>query len=219
MKNKIQAILFDMDNLMIDSEDLHFQAYQKVLAGFDISFTPDDYARYHGRADRDVCKDLAYHYPEKFSPESLLEKKNQIFRTEFITKVVVKDGLRELLEKLTRDRYLMAVASGSQAQEIEHILAHANLRKYFSTIVSVDFVKHGKPAPDIFLLAAERLHTAPQHCLVIEDALSGLEAAKKAGMYCFVIPSSRKPEEFAGATQILSNLSNVYDALQTLQSM
>lgn len=209
-KYMIKAVIFDMDGLMIDSEMLHFKAYQHVLAKVGIEFAQDGYWQVWG-SDKEMCERLVKGYNLRIAPEELLKMKNNFFRTILIHNVIPKKGLFSLLEKLKSANYLLAVASGSQREEIEGILANLNISHYFSTVVSAESVERGKPAPDSFLFAAKKLGIAPDNCLVLEDSPRGVLAAKKAGMTCFAVPSQKpKKEDFAKADKTLKSLENVW---------
>lgn len=208
----IKAVIFDMDNLMIDSEVLHFEAYREVLSKLNIIFSKEDYlSSYMGISDKDIITDLVDKFSLPILRKELLGQKNEFFRNKFIHKVMPKKGLMDLLNNLQKDDYLLAVASGSQVEEIEIILKNLKINHYFKAIVSADFVEHGKPAPDIFLLAAKKLSIDPVNCLVLEDSPSGVAAAKKAGMKCYAIPSREtRDKDFSKADKILDSLEGVY---------
>lgn len=212
----IKAVIFDMDDLMIDSEMLHFKAYKEVLSKFNIVFSKENYtSSYMGISDKDITTDLVNKFNLPISQEELLVRKNEIFKNKFIHKVVPKKGLFNLLNNLQKDNYLLAVASGSQIEEIEIILRNLNINHYFKTIVSAEFVEHGKPAPDIFLLVAKKLDVDPIYCLVLEDSPNGIAAAKKAGMKCYAIPSKEtKGKDFSNADKILNSLESVSSYLK-----
>lgn len=208
----IKAIIFDMDDLMIDSESFHFNSYREVLGGFGVSLTLRHYVSYClGISDKDICKVLLENFNIPVAKNELLRLKNKVFRKKYMRKITPKKGLFSLLKNLKNKKYSLAVASGSQIEEIKEITQNLKIHHFFDTIVSADFVKHGKPAPDIFLFTAEKMNKNPEECLVLEDSLSGLIAAKKAQMKCYVIPNRTKDKDFSSADKILDSLDDVYE--------
>jgi HAD superfamily hydrolase (TIGR01509 family) len=118
------------------------------------------------------------------------------------------DGLPELVEKLA-ERVPLAVASGSQHPVIEEVLAMKRLRQFFSTVVSFTDVSHGKPAPDIFLRAAELLGVKPSDCWVIEDSKPGVAAGLAAGMHVAAITNTHPAHELRDATHVVHSYEEI----------
>ncbi|GAK49631.1 HAD-superfamily hydrolase, subfamily IA, variant 3 [Candidatus Moduliflexus flocculans] len=114
--------------------------------------------------------------------------------------VPVKDGLFELLDVLDHGSVLKAVATSTERIRAETLLRKANVHDRFDAIICGDEVQHGKPAPDIFLLAANRLQTIPYHCFVLEDSEAGIQAAVNAKMHPMMIPDLKPPSQWVLAT-------------------
>lgn len=200
-----------MDDLMVESEVMHCYSYQEVLATFGILFAIEDYSPYFGVSDRDISADIVKRYNLTISSSRLLRQKNTVYRTKFMDALKPKKGLMDLLKKLKAENYLMAVASGSQREEIKRIMHNLKIKDFFEALVSADTVKRGKPAPDLFLLVAQKLGVPPSNCLVLEDAPAGVTAAKKAGMKCFAIPTEgTRGKDFSQADKILGSLEEVH---------
>ena len=206
----IQAVIFDMDGLMIDSEPFHFIAYQKVLSDFGINYSSRDNQKYIGRADIEVSNDLVEINNLSISGAELFELKKKVYIDFLINEIRTKDGLFEILEILKEKKLTLAVASSSPIKEIKLVLDKFSISSFFNVVVSGEFVKKSKPEPDIFLLTAERLKIEPEQCLVLEDSYNGMLAAKKANMKCYVIPGNEtKDINFEKADKVLSSLSEV----------
>jgi HAD superfamily hydrolase (TIGR01509 family) len=120
-------------------------------------------------------------------------------------------GLPELIEKLSA-KYRLAVASGSEPEVVEAVLRFKTLRRFFSVVATSSEVKHGKPAPDIFLRAAQLLGVEPGACWVIEDSKPGVAAGLAAGMQVIAITNTHPAEELGGATRIVAT----YPEIETL---
>ena len=139
----IKAIIFDMDGTMIDSEILHFNAYNQALHCFGIEFNLEDYWKVWG-SDKDICKGIIEKFNLDISWEELMESKSKIYRESFIYSLKPQKGLVKLLENLKKDAYLLAVASSSQIYEIKIILDSLKIAHFFREIASAESVENGK---------------------------------------------------------------------------
>lgn len=171
----------------MDTEPLHYRVWKQVFAERGLKIEYDVYKPCIGStADYlHTLIDGAYHTHFR-GDESLnirfKEIKQEILRKEGITAI---SGVRDTLEKLRAKGYPMAVASSSPQELIEWVAKLASLDTYFDLLYSGERVKNPKPAPDVFLKTAEKMHVQPSECLVIEDSANGTRAAKAAGMTCF----------------------------------
>ncbi len=207
-----------MDGTMVESEMLHYHAYKEILSTLGAQLSLEDYFHAWG-SDKDMCMRFVEKFHLSVSLEELLNRKNKTFREVYLQKVTPQPGLMDLLKKLRQENYSLAVCSSAQMHDIEIVLNTISAKKFFDQIVSAESVEHGKPAPDCYLLTAEKLGVNPSDCLVIEDAPKGVAAAKAADMKCFVIPSiGLEKADFTGADRVLENLSQVPNYLQGLTS-
>ncbi len=183
-----QAYIFDCDGTLVDSMPLHYVAWVEALKRHDapFEFTEEVFYAHAGIKEQDVVKILNAKHGTNIDPVSVDELKMEIFR-ERIPEVQTVRPVAEFANSLY-GRFPMAVASGSEEPTVRGCLEATGLIHLFETIITPKLVKQGKPAPDMFLLAAERMGIAPRECLVLEDGNSGLEAAKAAGMQAVFIP-------------------------------
>jgi HAD superfamily hydrolase (TIGR01509 family) len=205
-----KAVIFDMDGVIVNSEPHHEHAFRLVFdeLGYGQSHGihfPD----YIGRSDNLVWHDFIAKHQPPFSLEEMAARKQARVLDLMRTAKPIFDGLPELVTKLA-ERYPLAVASGSQHPVIEEVLAMKGLRQYFSAVVSFTDVKHGKPAPDIFLRAAELLNVLPSACWVIEDSKPGIAAGLAAGMRVMAITNTHPAHELHEATHVARS----YDEIQ-----
>ena len=209
---KYQAIIFDMDGVIVDSEPLHERAFLEVLEEIGYGRTHGiDFPAYYGKSDLVVWRDfIARHRPAQ-SLEELLARKEKKFGALLQQEEPIFSGLPELLAKLS-PRGPLALASGSRHPTINAVLAMRGLRRFFRVVVSSEDVAHGKPAPDIFLRTAELLEVAPNECCVIEDSASGVEAALAADMTVIAITNSLPAEKLSRATSVVET----YEELERL---
>ena len=187
-----QAYIFDCDGTLVDSMPLHYIAWVEALEQHNapFEFTEEVFYAHAGIKEQDVVKILNAQYGTNIDPVSVDELKMEIFRRR-IPEVQPVRPVAEFAKSL-EGRFPMAVASGSEEPTVRGCLEATGLIHLFETIITPKLVKHGKPAPDMFLLAAERMGIAPSECLVLEDGNSGLEAAKAAGMQAVFIPRTMR---------------------------
>ena len=187
-----QAYIFDCDGTLVDSMPLHYIAWVEALKQHDapFEFTEEVFYAHAGIKEQDVVKILNAQHGTNIDPVSVDELKMEIFRRR-IPEVQPVRPVAEFAKSL-EGRFPMAVASGSEEPTVRGCLEATGLIHLFETIITPKLVKHGKPAPDMFLLAAERMGIAPSECLVLEDGNSGLEAAKAAGMQSVFIPRTMR---------------------------
>jgi HAD superfamily hydrolase (TIGR01509 family) len=203
------AIIFDMDGVIVDSEPRHEQAFREIFHELGCGDQHGlDFTAYYGRSDRTLWNDyIARHHPPQSLQELLALKQEHFLRILRRDQPIFAEA-PALIERLA-GHYRLAVASGSMHAVIEEVLAMRPLRRFFEVVVSVQDVPRGKPAPDVFLLAAERLGVAPRDCCVIEDAAAGVEAALAAGMEVVAITNSLPAERLAHATHVVSTFAQV----------
>lgn len=187
-----QAYIFDCDGTLVDSMPLHYIAWVESFKQHDapFEFTEEVFYAHAGIKEQDVVKILNAQHGTNIDPVSVDELKMEIFRRR-IPEVQAVRPVAEFAKSLA-GRFPMAVASGSEEPTVRGCLEATGLIHLFETIITPKLVKHGKPAPDMFLLAAERMGIAPSECLVLEDGNSGMEAAKAAGMQAVFIPRTMR---------------------------
>lgn len=184
--NKIKAVIFDMDGVLVDSEPFHIQNEKRMFKKLGLDISDEEHAGYMGAAT-DVMweqiirnKNLALDIAET----TALTIKESLPYLRSIPNIEPMPGLTDLLEELNANNIPMAVASSSDPETIEIMLTKSGLKKYFAFIVSSVEAGKSKPEPDVFLYAAKLLNVSPKNCLVIEDSKNGIKAAKAAKMLC-----------------------------------
>ena len=209
--NQIQATIFDMDGVLIDSEPLHCSAAITLLKRLNIETTQEYHNRYVGCADHLKWQKIKNEFKIQKSLQEILDmsvstKLELLRRTDYDP----IEGIPELLEKLNTKNIPVAVASSSPAKFIEEVLHKIKIKKYIKTWVSGENVEKSKPAPDIFLKTAELLQMNPQGCVVIEDSKNGVIAAKRAGMRCIGYKNTNSGnQDLSKADIIIDNIKNI----------
>jgi beta-phosphoglucomutase len=213
----LRAVIFDFNGIIVDDEPIHFELFRKVLAEEGLTLAKEDYyAHYLGMDDRG-CFRAAYrdHGAEISEAQlvSLIDRKANYYLEAINEKMILFPGVKTLIPELAR-RFRLAIASGALRSEIELILSRVALREYFEVIVSAEDVKQGKPEPEIFLRVLSELNgqlrdngaISPAECLVIEDSIEGIRAAKKAGMRCLAVTNSHRMEQLGEADAVVRSL-------------
>ncbi len=196
MKSSVKAIIFDMDGLLIDTENHSKVAWQ--TAARQIGESIDDETMYSlvGRHIEDCLDSLSKQMGKDLRKIGFMEKVDNIYFSNFMRHGIdVKHGVGNLLDRLAENQILRAVATSSEREIAPRKLRLASLAHYFDVIVSGCEVAKSKPAPDIFLLAAARLGVDPSDCLVLEDSYTGVRGAYAAGMRPIMIPDLLPPTE------------------------
>lgn len=187
------AVLWDMDGTLVDSEELHWKAWHLTLQNEGISITREQFLASFGQRNDSI---LSQWLGPAATPEQAArvgEDKEIMYRH-----LVRRDGISPLpgvadwLHRLHRQGLHQAIASAAPRANIETVLEVLSATHIFEVIVSAEDVHRGKPDPEVYLLAAERIRVAPAHCIVVEDAVAGVESARAAGMRCIGVSRNGK---------------------------
>lgn len=209
------AVIFDLDGVIADSEPLHQLGFRRLFEELGLDPGPtDDWHRFVGTSDRSVLIRLLDGRDVGRSLDDLLDRKAALFLDLLKEREPLFPEIPELVPALAA-RYPLAVASGSLRTAIAGVLELRGLRRHFQFTVSVQDVAHGKPAPDLFLRAAELLKVAPQACVVLEDSVAGVTAARAAGMRVIGITNTTSKEllEAARADAVVGHYDHVRQLL------
>jgi len=223
----LQAVIFDFDGVITDSEILHLRAFNEVLAQYNIKITEEVYYKeYLGFTDRDCFEAVAGKNRlglDAGQIEDLIRQKNKIFDELAKTEATIFEGVPEFLQMLTDNKIRRAICSGALMVDILPILEKSRLGHFFEHIVSAEQIEKGKPDPEGFLLALEKLNDGSENpisaneCIVIEDSHWGLEAAIAAGMHTVAITNSYEAGQLTIAEKIVERFNELtIDDLQKL---
>lgn len=190
-----KAIIFDMDGVIIDNVTYHIKALQQFLKQFGKDVTEEEFQNdYNGRTIQEVILGLK---PNADHEEvmRLSEEKEKIYRDLYQDFLAPTPGLMEFLSAAKKAGLKMAVATSAITANADFTLDGLNIRNYFDAVIDSTMVTKGKPDPQIYLKAADELNISPENCVVLEDALAGIESAKRAGMDVIGLYTSLKKEE------------------------
>lgn len=210
LTNSPRALIFDMDGTLIASTHADYTAWKRLFEDYGKQFSYEEYIPAIGIKSNDLAKRILNIEGEAL--KMALQKKLLYF-----DEVVAKDGLHaipfavELLSHLKQQNLKLALATSSRRVKMEKVMQQLGLLHFFEVIVTGEEVVHGKPAPDIFLLAAKKLDVDPADCIVFEDAVRGVEAAKNAGMYCIAITNTHVADKLTGADLIIDSFEELLE--------
>jgi HAD superfamily hydrolase (TIGR01509 family) len=204
------AIIFDMDGVLADSEPVHFEATRLLMEEHGVVYTAADEERYFGCTDREMFREMRARYGLAAQEDDLAEAWIDRVVRLLPERIVPMRGVPAVLDRLRASGFRLALASSSSPAIIRTTIEGLGLADAFEVIVSGRDVANGKPAPDIFLETAQRLGVAPSACLVVEDSQNGLRASVAAGIPCLVIPcASTARQDFTAATARLASLDDL----------
>ncbi|MCS6863966.1 MAG: HAD family phosphatase [Gemmataceae bacterium] len=182
------AIIWDVDGTLVDTAEHHFRAWERIAAERGYLFTRNDFAATFGKRNPEIVRQLFNPHATDDECRAWGEQKEKYYRDAIRNSgVALLPGVARLLETLAEWHWPQAVGSSAPRENLDLVLSLTNTRPFFQAIVSGDEVQRGKPDPEVFLKAADRLGVSPSHCIVIEDAPSGVEAAKAGGMACVAV--------------------------------
>ncbi len=212
----LKALIFDMDGVLVDSMPFHAAAWKKAFLDMGMEIHDQDIYAIEGSNPKNGLPLLirkARKEPEAYDFETI----TSIYRKEFkrVFELKAFGGMRECLEVL-KTRFLLSVVSGS-----DHLIVHEIIDQLFpgifDIVVTGDDVKHSKPYPDPFLKAVKLLNVQREECMVIENAILGVEAAKKAEIYCIGIPTYLEPSQLDRADLVVGNHRQLMQHLLSLE--
>ncbi len=208
----IEAVIFDMDGVIIDSEPIHYELFMKFTQELGYPISNEEYSRFIGSTNIDIFTMVKNKYNADFNVNKLVgEYDNKYVEFLEIEKDIKPiDGVKELISNLYKNNIKLALASSSPRNHIDMVLSRFGIRDFFSTVVSGAELERSKPFPDIFLKAAKNLEIQPERCIVIEDSCNGVNAAKNAGMRCigYYNPNSGN-QDISKADKIINSFKEV----------
>lgn len=201
-----QAVLWDMDGVIVDTYEGHYLSWKQALDEVGQPYEEDTFRRTFGMNNRLIMatvfgRDLDEEFIQRVS-----DRKEEIFRRDIKGIVRVLPGVLDWLARFKEMGLKQAVASSAPQANIDALLDELGIRDYFQAEAAGSTLK-GKPDPAVFLLAAQKLGVDPVNCLVIEDAIAGVEAAKRAGATCVAVLTTNQAEALTGADLIVKDLS------------
>lgn len=213
MQREARAVIWDVDGTLVDTAELHFQAWARMAKEMNRDFTRADFALTFGRRNPEIIRFL---FHEDFTDEQVRtigETKEGYYRAEAEKGVALLPGVMDLLKGFQALGLRQGVGSSAPRANVDMILRITQSQSFFSALVGMEDTQRGKPDPQVFLVAAEKLDVPPSRCIVLEDAGAGVLAAKAAGMKCVGVTFAgyHTTEELlaAGADRVVGTFEEV----------
>lgn len=204
------GIIFDMDGVLVDSEPFIVKAATQMFAELGLKISPEDFHPFTGTGENRFISGVAEKYNFPVDIKKAKDRTYDIYLEIIKSKLKPLPGVGEFINHCRKLGKKTAIASSADWRKVEGNLSEINLSvKLFDAVIAGEDVEHKKPAPDIFLLAAGKIGLDPKDCLVIEDALNGIKAAKAAGCKCLAITSSYTVDNLPGADFYASDLAHM----------
>ncbi len=221
--DRLRAVLFDMDGLIVDTEPIHFAAFRTYMSRFGVDMPESMMAEFIGYSDVENLMDLKEKYKVEESLDRMVIERRAIY-LELVKTLPIKvfPGFWEFSAKARERGLKLAVVSSASAEQVKIVLSRlfehrpqeGPPARYFDAIVTGDDVEHNKPAPDVYLEGARRLSIAPEHCLALEDSPPGVKSASTAGMFVVAIPNEYTCKlSFPGAQAVVDSLEGAREYL------
>jgi len=200
-----QGVIWDMDGVLVDTGEFHFQAWSQALPEHGIPFTRELFRDTFGMNNAGILTVLLGRTPPPEFLAEISDRKEQLFRQAVRGRAQPLPGVLAWLERLKAGGMRQAIASSAPPANIDALVDELGLRGYFDAIAS-GFDLPGKPDPTLFLKAARLIGVPPERCVVVEDAVAGVEAARRAGMKCIAVTTTNPAQALKGADIIVERL-------------
>jgi beta-phosphoglucomutase family hydrolase len=207
---KLEAVLWDLDGVIADTGSYHCRAWQEIFGRRRVKFTEEDFMRDFGQRNDTIIR---HAMGDNISPQELdiiASEKEATYRRLVADNIRALPGAIELIKSLREHGIKSAIASSAPLENIKLIIRKLDIEECFQAIVWGREVAEGKPSPQVFLLAAQKLGSKPGNCVVIEDAVAGVTAAKRAGMKCVAVTNSHPADSLKEADLIVDTLEAVH---------
>lgn len=210
----MKAFIFDKDGVLAETFDMHLAAFIKTFSDIGIKITKKDFIKRYGMKTHEIVKMMMKDKGRTITEEEakkMAEKKENYYRELVEGKLKLLPGVREFLTYLKEKGYKIGVASSASLEGIQQLLKETKIENFFDATISGFDIKLSKPNPDIFLECAKKLNVNPKDCVVVEDSVHGIEAAKRAGMKSLAVTTgqtSRKDLESLNPNWVLDSLED-----------
>jgi beta-phosphoglucomutase family hydrolase len=205
-----KAVIFDMDGVISDTQEMHSKSWAIVLDKYGIKLPPEEITlRFAGMSAREAFSELLKEYSLERFLEDAIKEKTSLLRKVSDHKIRPIKGVKVWINRFIKEGRDIAVATGSGHSSAMRVLTELELLDVFPVIVTADDVDITKPAPDVFLKAAEKLGRDPKECIVIEDSRNGMMAAHLAGMKCVGLVANREDTDIYPADKLVESYSEL----------
>ncbi len=205
-----KAVIWDLDGVIVDTIPYHSEAWRQLFDKRGKHLATADFKEIFGRRNDDTLKKFLGKEPSPQELAALSQEKEEYFRLQIMKRnIKPMPGVLELLASLKEAGFHQALVSSAPMENITLLLSSPGVKGYFEAIIASEDVSRGKPDPEGFLLAAKRMNIEERKCVVIEDTIPGIRAAKRAGMKCLAVTGTYERESLAEADMVVDSLEGV----------
>lgn len=205
----LSGVLFDLDGVIVDSKAAHEAAFARLGEDAGYAFSHETFTRIFGMHNNDIFPILCGRALPQAEIDALAERKEAIVREMIRGRVQALPGVSALIPALQQAGFRLAIGTSTPRANVELILRELALAEYFDAISSAEDVQRGKPDPQVFLIAAERVGVPPARCVVVEDAVAGVQAAHHGGMAALAVTTNHSREALRAAERVVDSLAEV----------
>jgi beta-phosphoglucomutase family hydrolase len=207
--NNKKAVIWDMDGIIVDTAQYHLEGWQIVFGKRGVNYTEEDYWRNTGKRSDGIIKNILGREIAQDEIMAIIREKDETFQQLIGQNIRPFPGVLKLITSLKKHGFKIAIASSAPMENIHLITRSLRIHSRFDAIISGWEVTKGKPDPQTFLLAAKKLGVEAEDCIVIEDAISGVTASKRANMRCIAVTNTTSREELRKADLIIDTLEEI----------
>ncbi len=194
--NKLDGVIFDMDGVIFDTEKYYLKIWTEVFLKRGYKLSPEIYISIMGTGRANVIKTFKENYGDNLPMDEMYKEKDEMLLDAVRNNLVpIKEGAEEILEYLKKNNIKTALATSSRRERLDLQIKMYDIFNNFDAIISGEDIQNGKPAPDIFIKAADKINASYDKCIVIEDSFAGIKGARLAGMHPIHVQDLRKADE------------------------
>ena len=208
-KNEVKAVIWDMDGVIADTGSYHLKGWQIVLQKTGKHYTEEEYRRNTGRRSDSILRDILGEKATQEEIAKITQEKEEIFKQLISQNIRSYPGVIKLITSLKEHGFKMAIASSAPMGSIQLITRSLKIHNYFDIILSGWDLTKSKPDPEIFLQAVEKLGVKAENAIVIEDAIAGVTASKRAGIRCIAVTNTNPKEALREADLVIGSLEEI----------
>lgn len=208
MNMEIKAIIFDMDGVLVDNSKVHDETWQLMCIKYGKPESAEKVKHIFGGTNKVFVEELLG-ITDPAMVKAIAEEKEALYRQVFRDTIKAPEGLLPLLFDLRKNNYRLAVGTSGPKENLDFVLDSLSIRQFFDVLVDESKVTRGKPDPEIYLKVSEELNIHPSRCIVIEDSIFGLDAAKAAGMKAIAITTSFTADKLQSAALIINSFKEL----------
>jgi len=209
MNDKLKAVIFDMDGVIVNNHEYHTRAWFAFCKKFNISTSRKELLSMFGGTNKDVLEQMFGRPLEKNELDKLASQKEKLYREIYNNDIIETSGLTSFLERIKFDGLLIGLATSAPPSNVSFVLGSLDIKSYFTVIVDDSEIINGKPHPETYNRAISKLKLTPENCIVIEDSVRGIKSARAAGTKVIGIATTNSKDELLLAHHVIESFNEL----------